>query len=84
MKDRVPAPKRNFVEIGGRVHLALDSEHVLCHDATFDAHLSEGDSSMEWHVTKSRIVTCSECITIVQLCRGVHCGAPQERVWSDD
>lgn len=63
-----------FVKVGASVHLALNSEHLLCNTATSDAADSEADESLRWHPTKRRAVTCPVCATIIRLCHGVRVG----------
>lgn len=66
--------KRTFIRMGGVVHLALDSEHLLCMTATFDAADTEGDEKLRWHPTTSTTVTCELCAGIIALCDGVEVG----------
>lgn len=60
-----------FVRVDGKVHLALNTEHLVCHSATSDAADSEGDESLRWHSTKRTTVTCPDCAEIIRLCAGV-------------
>jgi len=64
-----------FIQIDGQIHVVLDSEHVLCHTATFDAADSEEDESLRWWPTTKTVVTCEACARIVMLCKGVRCRA---------
>ncbi len=72
----MPGSIPRFVHIGTFVHLVLDGEHVLCHTATSDAADTEGDESMRWVKTDSKVVTCPLCAAIIHLCRGVRVTAP--------
>lgn len=65
-------PTRTFIQMEGFIHLALNSEHLLCNMSTFDAADTEGDESLRWHPTTRSVVTCPVCVEIVELCRGVR------------
>lgn len=58
---------KQFVENKDGVHLCSLNGYTLCGDAL------EGDTDIEpCGETRKRVVTCSRCIEVIQLCRGVH------------
>lgn len=69
-----------FIRVDGCVHLQLDSEHLLCGIATFDAADSEHDEALRWHPTPTKRVTCDVCAGIIRLCAGVPIG--KTRAWA--
>lgn len=69
---------KKFVQMGGAIHLAIDGEHLLCNTATFDAADSEGDEDLRWHETTEKIVSCTDCIALILLCKGVRIASKGE------
>ncbi len=61
--------KRFFEENSERVHIMspLNGEYTLCGDA-FDGFQDEMEGTAK---TEKRIVTCRDCIKIIDLCRGI-------------
>jgi len=58
-----------YVRMDRKIHLVSDGEHLLCNLATSDAAASEDDPSLTWHKTTSTTVTCTACITTIELVR---------------
>lgn len=67
--------KRRFVHtISAGIHIVSPiggGEHTLCGIAG-DAYESEGDEALRWRVARTHTVTCRECISVVEACRGVR------------
>lgn len=62
---------KEFCEFGGRVHLVSPiggSEHTLCGNAN-------DEPGTEHQPTKARTITCLECATVINYCRGVRVSA---------
>ena len=59
-----------FVENNDGVHIE-HGEFTLCGDS-FDIGFTEGEACGDTKETTSRVVTCSNCIAIIKMCRGVR------------
>ena len=68
-----------FVEYDGAVHMQnpVMSEYTLCSDA-FDISAVDHERG-EFDPTKSRLVTCAPCVSVIDGCRGVRVALPYER-----
>ena len=60
---------REFMESSDGVHL-MHGEYTLCGDAFDLGETEEGEPKIR--TTAKRIVTCPNCIEIIELCKGVR------------
>jgi hypothetical protein len=61
-----------YIRCAGAVHIVghgMGGEALLCGICTFDAAESESDESLRWHEPKRQAVTCSQCASIIALCK---------------
>mgnify|MGYP001584875002 CR=1 FL=1 len=63
-----------YVRFERRTHLVSQlqgGEFSLC-GVAFDAGDSENEPALRWQATDSTIVTCPDCIAVIDTCRGVR------------
>ena len=58
-----------LVDAIGDTHVALNSEHLVCHSATSDAADTEYDDTLRWLKPTRREPSCAACAQVINACR---------------
>lgn len=64
----VGAQQSPLVDCLGDTHIRLDSEHLVCMSATFDAAATENEPGARWRMPTRKKPNCTACLQVVTVC----------------